>query len=85
MIVVADDDEGIQGADGDPLTAFAHEGTAPLTTGSLGMGLGVVRGLAGVSGGEISDRRQNGWTRFELRLSAADRAHAEDRVFAVEG
>lgn len=43
-------------------------------SGSVGLGLSVSRTLAGLMGGELSYRRENDQTVFELRLLAADTA-----------
>ena len=66
-------------------TRFVHDGDAPLTEGSVGLGLAVVKMLAEEMGGSIEYDRRNGWTLFTLSLPVASRAADEvDAPPAVE-
>jgi signal transduction histidine kinase len=52
-------------------TRFVHEGDVPLTAGSVGLGLAVVKGLLVGMGGDVNYERDQGWTRFSMRLPLA--------------
>ena len=52
-------------------TRFVHQGEDPLTKGSIGLGLAVVRILVEGMGGSIRYERSNDWTRFIVRLPLA--------------
>lgn len=51
---------------------FVHDGTAPLLTGSVGLGLAISRSLAAHMGGDLTYERYSGWTAFTLMLPLAD-------------
>lgn len=55
---------------------FVHEGRTPILTGSVGLGLSIVRTIVDEMGGTIGYERQNGETRFAVRLPAAEPADA---------
>ncbi len=72
-VVVADNGDGV------PLhkvsrlfTRYVHEGEDPLTTGSVGMGLAVVKILAEGMGGEVRYERQDGWSQFIVTLPSRE-------------
>ncbi len=72
-IAVADDGAGVPEEMVDRLfTRFVHEGDSPLTVGSIGVGLSVVRSLALGMGGDVEYERHDGWTRFAVRLPATE-------------
>jgi signal transduction histidine kinase len=50
---------------------FVHLGEAPLTTGSIGLGLAVVKILVDGMNGTVRYERSDGWTRFIVRLPLA--------------
>lgn len=52
-------------------TRFVHEGAAPLTAGSVGLGLAVVKALLSGMGGDVNYESDDGWTRFSMRLPLA--------------
>ena len=73
--VVADDGPGVPADKAVRLfTRYVHEGEAPLTVGSIGLGLAVVRILAEVMGGTARYERIDGWSRFIIRLPASEAA-----------
>lgn len=83
VVTVADNGPGIPVDDEHRLfTRYMHEGEAALTTGSIGLGLAVVKILAEGMGGEVRYEREDGWTRFivylPMPLSAASTESAED-------
>jgi len=74
-IVVADDGAGVPADKAVRLfTRYVHEGEDPLTVGSIGLGLAVVRILAEVMGGTARYERVDGWSRFIIRLPASEAA-----------
>ena len=74
-VVVADDGPGVPADKAVRLfTRYVHEGEAPLTVGSIGLGLAVVRILAEVMGGTARYERIEGWSRFIIRLPASEAA-----------
>ena len=52
-------------------TRFVHQGEDPLTKGSIGLGLAVVKILVEGMNGSIRYERSNDWTRFIVRLPLA--------------
>jgi signal transduction histidine kinase len=52
-------------------TRYMHEGDTALTTGTIGLGLAVVKILAEGMQGEARYRRENGWTEFSIHLPLA--------------
>lgn len=71
-LVVADDGEGIPaGLEERLFQRYLHRGDVPLVLGSVGLGLSIVRALAEGMGGAVWYERQNGWTKFVVRISLA--------------
>lgn len=72
VITIADDGPGVP-ADMEArlFTRYIHEGDTALTTGTIGLGLAVVKILAEGMGGEVRYRRENGWTEFSVHLPLA--------------
>lgn len=70
-------------------TRYMHEGNTALTTGSIGLGLAVVKILAEGMSGEVRYEREDGWTRFivylPMPLSAVYPEPSEDRDRTVPG
>lgn len=80
-IVVADDGPGVPPEKAVRLfTRYVHEGTDPLTVGSIGLGLAVVRMLADAMGGEALYERLDGWTRFTVLLPCNENAVRRSRL-----
>jgi signal transduction histidine kinase len=74
-IVVADNGDGVPADKAVRLfTRYVHEGEDPLTVGSIGLGLAVVRILAEVMGGTARYERADGWSRFIIALPASEAA-----------
>lgn len=74
-VQVIDDGPGVP--EGEVATIFLPYRTASNSgrrSGSVGLGLSVSRTLAGLMGGELTYRRENDQTVFELKLLAADTA-----------
>ena len=79
-IVVADNGVGVP-ADKEVrlFTRYVHEGEDPLTVGSIGLGLAVVRILAETMGGTARYERVDGWSRFIIALPASQAAADDAR------
>lgn len=72
VVTVADDGPGVAPEMEKRLfTRYMHEGDTALTTGTIGLGLSVVKILAEGMQGEVRYRRENGWTEFSLHLPIA--------------
>lgn len=68
-IEVADDGEGVPENRADRLfDPYVHTGEAPLTTGSIGLGLSVAKALATGMGAGLWYERAGGWSRMVLEL-----------------
>ena len=68
-ITVADNGPGVPPEEERRLfTRYMHEGDTALTTGSIGLGLAVVKILAEGMDGEVRYEREDGWTRFIVYL-----------------
>lgn len=71
-VVFADDGRGVPTeAEARLFAEFFHQGEAPLTQGTLGMGLAAVRALAHGMSGSVRYERIDGWTRFVVTLPTA--------------
>lgn len=69
LIQVIDDGPGVPAQVQDRLfDRYIHEGTAPLLSGSVGLGLSIARSLAAGMGGTLKYQREDTYTRFEVRL-----------------
>jgi signal transduction histidine kinase len=76
VISVEDDGEGVpEHVEERLFTRFVHQGDAPLTAGSVGLGLSVARLLAEAMGGSLDYERIIGRTSFVLSLPLAGEAH----------
>ncbi|MCP4305688.1 MAG: HAMP domain-containing histidine kinase [bacterium] len=92
VVTVADNGPGVP-ADVERrlFTRYMHEGNEALTTGTIGLGLAVVKILSEGMGGEVSYEHLDGWTRFVVRLplagpetvSESSRHDVRDRHMAV--
>lgn len=72
QIVVSDDGDGVPEQLADRMfQRFIHQGDAPITVGSVGLGLSIARRLADLMGGSMIYRRESGRTEFVLRLATA--------------
>ncbi len=84
VIVVEDDGDGVDPEIEDKLfERFVRQGDVATAMGSVGLGLSIVRALASDQGGSVTYSRQDGWTRFTVRLPlATDSAFPDDGVAA---
>lgn len=72
VVTVADDGAGVPpDVESRLFTRYIHEGDNPLTAGSIGLGLSVVKILAEGMAGEVWYERSGGWTRFVVELPLA--------------
>ncbi|NIA25222.1 MAG: hypothetical protein GWP04_06600 [Gammaproteobacteria bacterium] len=72
-VVVADDGEGIGSEEQECIfDAYYVSSRQHGVPGSIGLGLHVARRLARLMGGDLTCRRENGWTLFDLQLVAVD-------------
>jgi len=68
-LVVADNGEGIPKELEDRLfQRFLHQGDMPLVLGSVGLGLSIVQALAEGMGGAVWYEKDEGWTKFVVRV-----------------
>ncbi|MDX1447949.1 MAG: histidine kinase dimerization/phospho-acceptor domain-containing protein [Acidimicrobiia bacterium] len=67
----------------DPAATFAHSGEDALVTGSLGLGLGVIRTLCDAMDVDIRHERDEQTTRFTLRFSQATRTEQPAGALSV--
>jgi two-component system OmpR family sensor kinase len=73
VLIVADDGPGVPSdVETRLFTRYIHEGDNPLTAGSIGLGLSVVKILAEGMAGEVRYERSGGWTRFVVELPLAE-------------
>ena len=63
---------------------YIHEGTAPLLSGSVGLGLSIARSLAAGMGGTLKYQREDTYTRFEVRLPTVN-SDTSTELVAVTG
>lgn len=83
-IVVEDDGAGVPIELVDRLfERFSRQQKVATRTGSVGLGLSIVKALAEGQGGSISYQRVQGWTRFVLRLPGAAAARPAKAVHLV--
>jgi signal transduction histidine kinase len=72
-VIVADNGPGVAPEKAVRLfTRYVHEGEDPLTVGSIGLGLAVVRILAEEMGGSARYERDAGWSKFAVRLPSSE-------------
>ncbi len=85
-LVVADNGDGVP-PDKVPrlFTRYVHEGEDPLTVGSVGMGLAVVKTLAEAMDGTARYERESGWSRFVVSLPSRRRAEGRSGSGVVHG
>lgn len=82
LLVVADDGAGVpEEIEGRIFERFVHEGSEPLLTGSVGLGLAIARMLTDEMEGELTYERVAGETRFVLSLLRATEALAREPEF----
>ncbi|MCP3972946.1 MAG: HAMP domain-containing histidine kinase [bacterium] len=80
-IVVADNGPGVpEDVVSRLFTRFIHEGDSPLTAGSIGLGLAVVKILVTDMGGTITYNRSDGWSRFMFTLPLASAGMESSRI-----
>ena len=73
QLVVADNGDGVAPSKAVRLfTRYVHEGEDPLTVGSVGLGLAVVKILAEGMDGQVRYEREGGWSRFIVDLPARE-------------
>ena len=90
VVAVEDDGDGVpEHAQERMFSRFVHQGAAPLTSGSLGLGLAVARLLAEAMGGYLEYEHVPGRTSFVLSLplagSVSDDAVAGDLLVPTAG
>jgi signal transduction histidine kinase len=69
QIGVSDDGDGVPAHLAERMfERFIHQGDAPITTGSVGLGLSIARRLTELMDGTLQYRREGGRTEFVLRL-----------------
>ena len=86
VIEVIDNGEGVpQDLEERLFDRFLHEGTTPLQTGSVGLGLANARMIAEKMSGSLSYERRVSLTVFELRLRLVDDGAAGSRLDGNRG
>jgi signal transduction histidine kinase len=85
VVTVADNGPGVPpDVERRLFTRYMHEGDEALTTGTIGLGLAVVKILSEGMGGEVSYEHIDGWTRFVVRLPLAAHATVHDELLAED-
>lgn len=75
LLHIEDDGDGVpEGMERRLFSRFVHRGEAPLTTGSIGLGLAVVKILVDGMNGTVRYERADGWTRFIVRFPIVETA-----------
>lgn len=64
-------------------TRYMHEGNAALTTGTIGLGLAVVRILVNGMRGDVQYDRDDGWTYFTFSLPLVTTSHRPDSAVPI--
>lgn len=81
VVTVADNGGGVPAEMEHRLfSRYMHEGDVALTTGTVGLGLAVVKILVTGMGGDIRYERDEGWTRFVVSLPLAGAYDAVESV-----
>ena len=79
VITVADNGPGVPAElERRLFSRYMHEGDKALTTGTIGLGLAVVKILVDGVGGDIRYEREDGWTRFVVSLPLAGGTEAAE-------
>ena len=82
LLTVADNGEGVpEEIEGRIFERFVHEGSEPLLTGSVGLGLAIARMLSDEMDAELTYERVDGETRFVLSILRATEALAREPEF----
>lgn len=85
LLTVADDGAGVPEEIEDRVfERFIHEGSEPLLTGSVGLGLSIAKMLSNEMDSELSYERVDGQTRFVLSLLRATEALAREPEFGQD-
>jgi len=85
LLTVADDGAGVpEEIEGRIFERFVHEGSEPLLTGSVGLGLAIARMLSDEMEGDLTYERVDGETRFVLSLLRATEALAREPGFVED-
>lgn len=80
-IIVSDNGPGVEPRKAVRLfTRYVHDGDEPLMVGSVGLGLSVVRILAEAMGGDARYEREDGWSKFIVRLPVSEQAAVSSRL-----
>jgi len=75
LLTIEDNGIGVpEGMEHRLFSRFVHRGQAPLTTGSIGLGLAVVKILLDGMNGTVRYERADGWTRFIVRFPLVETA-----------
>jgi two-component system sensor histidine kinase MtrB len=61
---------------------YVRSNSGPAHPGSMGLGLAVARKLSLLMGGDLSYRRHDGWSTFELRLPSSDQSGLGSDLFS---
>ncbi len=86
LLTVADDGPGVpEEIEGRIFERFIHEGSEPLLTGSVGLGLAIAKMLSDEMEGDLTYERVDGETRFVLGLLRATEALAREPEFVEDG
>jgi signal transduction histidine kinase len=85
LLTVADDGSGVpEEIEGRIFERFVHEGSEPLLTGSVGLGLAIARMLTDEMDGQLTYERVDGETRFVLSILRATEALAREPEFVPD-
>ena len=85
LLTVADNGPGVpEEIEGRIFERFVHEGSEPLLTGSVGLGLAIAKMLSDEMESELTYERADGETRFVLSLLRASEALAREPEFVLD-
>ena len=80
-VVVRDNGTGVRGVDSEKIfDAYYRAARTDSQPDSVGLGLAVARQLARLMEGDVTYRRERGWTTFELTLQGVEKEGRPDRV-----